>query len=86
MHFFTLHRINQLVCDKMLPRSEFTFPSWLPGFLSYREFMEHALNYRDPITDQDLFVSPRTKVSLLVINAMLPLIAIITLDNVTTGL
>ncbi|KAF8478945.1 hypothetical protein DFH94DRAFT_682532 [Russula ochroleuca] len=34
----------------------------------------------------DPFVSPRLKVSLLVINAMLPLIAIITLDNVATGL
>ncbi|KAH9985580.1 hypothetical protein BJV77DRAFT_108916 [Russula vinacea] len=61
---FTLHRVNQLVCDKMLPpwlpRPKFTFPSWLPGFLSY--------------------------LSLLVINAVLPLIAIITLENVATGL
>jgi hypothetical protein len=31
-----LHRISQLVCDKM-PRPELTFPSWLPGFLSYCE-------------------------------------------------
>ncbi|KAN0107126.1 hypothetical protein V8E52_010433 [Russula decolorans] len=53
-----LHRVNQLVCDKML-RPGFTYPSWLPGFLFY--------------------------FSLLVINALLPLIAIVTLDNVATG-
>ncbi len=33
---FTLRRTGQLVCDKM-PRLEFTYPSWLPGFLSYCE-------------------------------------------------
>ncbi|KAI0282543.1 hypothetical protein BGY98DRAFT_89357 [Russula aff. rugulosa BPL654] len=56
---FTLHRIGQFVCDK-LPRPKFTYPSWLPGFLSY--------------------------LALLFINALLPFIAVITLDNITTGL
>ena len=35
-----LHRIGQLVCDKMMPRLESTFPSWLPGFLSYCESLD----------------------------------------------
>jgi len=67
MHSFTLHRINQLVCDKM-PRPEFTFPSWLPGFLSYCECpgtnvsprcLFETIKVAMVLTRIDLFVSPQ---------------------------
>lgn len=46
-----LHRISQLVCDKMMPRLEFTFPSWLPGFLSYCESLDVSHLMKVAITD-----------------------------------
>src|SRR6267154_818597 len=84
-----LRRIKQLVCDKM-PRPGFTYPSWLPGFLSYCESRNRdVFSCFRPLgchTNQNqLFPFLCSKVSLLVINALLPLIAIITLDNVATG-
>lgn len=70
----------------MLTRPGLTYPSWLPGFLSYRESRNNCLGCH--ANQNQLFpFSPSLvrKVSLLVINALLPFIAIITLDNVATG-
>ena len=83
---FTLHRIGQLVCDKA-PRPGFTYPSWLPGFLNYCECKNVVSCFRQVgcHTNQD---PPRflcSKVTLLFINALLPFIAILTLENTTTG-
>ena len=82
---FTLRRIGQFVCDK-LPRPKFTYPSWLPGFLSYCESINvasRAFDHQSAILIR--FPFPCSKVALLFINALLPFIAVITLDNITTG-
>ena len=44
--------VPYLVCDKMMPRFTFTYPSWLPGFMCYCVFYVPLVSVRltDPTT------------------------------------